>query len=34
MVGVNDEPRVELLERAGRDQAAPESLPPGSLITS
>jgi hypothetical protein len=29
MVGVNDELRAELLERAGRDQAARESLPPG-----
>jgi hypothetical protein len=29
MVGVNDELRAELLERAGRDQAARRSLPPG-----
>jgi hypothetical protein len=29
MVAVNDELRAELLERAGRDQAARGSLPPG-----
>jgi hypothetical protein len=29
MAGVNDDPRAELLARAGRDQAARESLPPG-----
>jgi hypothetical protein len=29
MVGVNDELRAELLERADRDQAARRSLPPG-----
>jgi hypothetical protein len=28
-VGVDDQLRAELLERAGRDQAARESLPPG-----
>jgi hypothetical protein len=32
MVGVNDELRAELLERAGRDQAARELVPPGHGI--
>jgi len=32
MVGVNDELQAELLERAGRDQAARELVPPGHGI--